>query len=107
MSKKDVNPEITKENDESSVNTADEFCLSNGTIVKFRKSTGRDVINARQRAGSKSSLVGAHVIAEIASFDGDKLTYSDLLDLDVADYLLLEEKWNEFASGKNSQQQET
>lgn len=85
------------------------FELTDGTKVVFAGCKGFDLIKARKQAAliNDPSQTPYFLLSEKATFNGEKWAKDRILELDIADILLIEDKWNEFASGKNSRQQET
>ena len=76
------------------------FELSDGTVVCFKRAKADCMFKARKIAGNDYSNVPYLVITMVATFNGEKITLEDIKELDLADFLLLEEKWNEFCTPK-------
>lgn len=83
--------------------------LNDGTKVSLAGCNGFDLIKARKQANAINDPAQTpyFLLSEKATFNGEKWAKDRILELDIADILLIEDKWNEFASGKNSRQQET
>lgn len=86
-----INDKATLANDDHTVLT-----LTSGVEadMDFTKATGRTLVKART-ATNGDFRATAYIIAEVTLFDGKKITGEDILDMDVADYALLEASWNE------------
>jgi hypothetical protein len=65
--------------------------LPSGARAELRKGYGRDLMRAqRAAAGSDASAVIFALIAEVARVDGHKIVYEDVLEMDLADVMVLQ-----------------
>jgi hypothetical protein len=74
--------------DEQSTRTID---LPSGVRAEVRKGYGRDLMRAqRAAAGGDASAVVFALIAEVTLVDGRKIVYEDVLEMDLADVMVLQ-----------------
>ena len=65
--------------------------LPSGACAEVRKGRGRDLMRAQRAAsGGDSSAVVFALIAELTRLDGRKLVYEDVLEMDLADVMVLQ-----------------
>jgi hypothetical protein len=65
--------------------------LPSGALAEVRKGYGRDLMRAqRAAAGGDGSAVVFALIAEVTRLDGHKIVYEDVLEMDLADVLALQ-----------------
>ncbi|MGA6973698.1 MAG: phage tail assembly protein [Candidatus Binatus sp.] len=65
--------------------------LPSGSRAEVRKGHGRDLMRAqRAAAGGDASAVVFALIAELASVDGRKIVYEEVLEMDLADVMALQ-----------------
>lgn len=76
------------------------FVLSDGKEVVFYKAKADCMFKARKIAGSDQSNTPYIAMTMMTTFNGQKITLEDIKNLDLCDFFLLEEKWNEFCSPK-------
>lgn len=78
-----------------------DFLLSDGTKVKFdEKANGTIILKARKIAGREQVNVPYIAISMMTLFNGEKYTLEQIQQLPVSDFLMLEDKWNEFCTPK-------
>lgn len=75
--------------------------LTNGinVVMNFSNAKAGTLMKARMAARGGYSTT-AFVLAEICTFDGNKLTGEDILGFDIVDYALLEEAWDKYNEKK-------
>ncbi len=67
--------------------------LPSGSRAEVRKGHGRDLMRAqRAAAGGDAGAVVFALIAELARIDGRKIVYEDVLDMDLADVMALQDE---------------
>jgi hypothetical protein len=69
-----------------------QITLPSGRVAAIREGRGRDLINAQRavgRAAESTALLQA-LVAILCTVDGKELVYEDVLDMPVADVLILE-----------------
>ena len=65
--------------------------LPSGGRAEVRKGLGRDLMRAqRAAAGGDASAVVFALIAELTRLDGRKIVYEDVLEMDLADVMVLQ-----------------
>ena len=65
--------------------------LPSGVYAEVRKGRGRDLMRAQRAAsGGDSSAVVFALIAELTLLDGRKMVYEDVLEMDLADVMVLQ-----------------
>jgi hypothetical protein len=66
--------------------------LPSGRIASIREGKGRDLINAQRAVGrtAESTALLQALVALLCTVDGRELVYEDVLDMPVADVLMLE-----------------
>jgi hypothetical protein len=65
--------------------------LPSGALAEVRKGYGRDLMRAqRAAAGGDGSAVVFALIAEVTRLDGHKIVYEEVLEMDLADVLALQ-----------------
>jgi hypothetical protein len=69
-----------------------QITLPSGRIATIREGRGRDLIQAQRAVGktSESSALLMALAAMLCEVDGKPLVYEDVLDMPVADVLMLE-----------------
>ncbi len=74
--------------------------LSNGVKVEFdpAKSNGHALMKARKASGGFGAVI--YLIAEIATFDGEKMPAEEVLNYSARDIITLEEAWDSANPGK-------
>lgn len=112
MSKKISQTEQTEETSEETKTTKPEsitFELSDGTQVVLKRGTAIQLAKARHMANKskRPETTNYYIFSMLATFDGEKRCFDDLMELPMDEALYLEDKWNEFMEVKNSQAQET
>ncbi len=67
--------------------------LPSGARAEVRKGHGRDLMRAqRAAAGGDAGAVVFALIAELTRIDGRKIVYEDVLDMDLADVMALQDE---------------
>jgi hypothetical protein len=67
--------------------------LPSGSIAMVRKAFGRDLMRAqRAAAGGDPTAVVFALIAEVAEVDGRRVVYEDVLAMDLADVIALQDE---------------
>jgi len=66
-----------------------------GKKVKIKNGKGRDLITAQKMAREPEEVIAA-LMSVLCVFDGQKKAYEDILELDLSDYMTLQ---NEVMSG--------
>jgi hypothetical protein len=67
------------------------IALPSGAYAEVRKGRGRDLMRAQRAAsGGDSSAVVFALIAELTLLDGRKMVYEDVLEMDLADVMVLQ-----------------
>jgi hypothetical protein len=65
--------------------------LPSGSHAEVRKGYGRDLMRAqRAAAGGDGSAIVFALIAEVTRLDGRKIVYEDVLEMDLADVMVLQ-----------------
>lgn len=65
--------------------------LPSGIHAEVRKGYGRDLMHAqRAAAGGDGSAIVFALIAEVTRLDGRKIVYEDVLEMDLADVMVLQ-----------------
>ena len=65
--------------------------LPSGVHAQVRKGYGRDLMHAqRAAAGGDGSAIVFALIAEVTRLDGRKIVYEDVLEMDLADVMVLQ-----------------
>lgn len=66
--------------------------LPSGRTATLRTGRGRDLVNAHRAVASNPEPIAISfaLIAELATIDGRKIVYEDLLTMDLNDVLVLE-----------------
>lgn len=74
--------------------------LSNGIKVEFdaNKGNGHKLMKARKASGGFGAVI--YLIAEIATFDGEKMPAEEILNFNARDIITLEETWDSATAGK-------
>lgn len=70
-----------------------EFTVPSGHQVSLRRGKGRDMINAMRKTKEPNELTLA-LAAELMLLDGLPLVYEDILDMDLADVVRIQEEMN-------------
>lgn len=68
-----------------------ELTLPSGKIAKIKNGKGFDLLQAQIKAKNSEEIPYA-LIAEITEIDGQALVYEDILELDLADVIALQEQ---------------
>jgi hypothetical protein len=78
--------------DKLNPNNQRQITLPSGRIATIREGRGRDLINAQRAVGrtAESSALLQALVALLCEIDGKPLVYEDVLDMPVADVLMLE-----------------
>lgn len=71
-----------------------------GKKVIMRQGFGRDLRNAQIKANETADINFA-LLAEICTFDGQKIIFDDLLDMDLNDVIELQSKMGKLTSQTN------
>ena len=67
------------------------IALPSGVHAQVRKGYGRDLMHAqRAAAGGDGSAIVFALIAEVTRLDGRKIVYEDVLEMDLADVMVLQ-----------------
>jgi hypothetical protein len=67
--------------------------LPSGSRAEVRKGRGRDLMRAQRAAeGGDNSAVVFALIAELTRVDGRKIVYEDVLEMDLADVMALQDE---------------
>lgn len=70
---------------------AHRMALPSGSIAMVRKAYGRDLMRAqRAAAGGDPAAVVFALIAEVAEIDGRRVVYEDVLAMELADVIALQ-----------------
>jgi hypothetical protein len=78
-------------NAEDKDETARTIELPSGVRAEVRKGYGRDLMRAqRAAAGGDGSAIVFALIAEVTRLDGRKIIYEDVLEMDLADVMVLQ-----------------
>lgn len=74
--------------------------LSNGVKVEFdpKKGNGHCLMKARQASGGMATII--YILAEIATFNGEKMPAPEILNYNAHDIIALEEAWGNATPGK-------
>ena len=74
--------------------------LSNGVKVEFdpTKGNGHCLMKARQASGGMATVI--YILAEIATFDGEKMPAPEILNFNAHDIISLEEAWGNAKPGQ-------
>lgn len=74
--------------------------LPSGIKVEFdpSKSTGHTLMKARKASGGFATVI--YIMAEIATFDGEKLPAPEILNYQDHDVIAIEELWESAKPGK-------
>ena len=78
--------------DRNSLDTERQITLPSGSIATVREGRGRDLIQAQRAVGktAESTALLQALVAILCEVDGKPLVYEDVLDMPVADVLMLE-----------------
>lgn len=72
-------------------NVIREFKLpASGKHVTVMKATGREYIKAKIKVGGKYDELDFAIASEIMLFDGKKMMYEDILDMDISDVIKID-----------------
>lgn len=74
-----------------------EFTVPSGKKIAMRRGKGRDMINAMRKARDTTEVQFA-LLAELITVDGHPIIYEDLLDMDLADVVMIQSENNDFLS---------
>lgn len=66
-----------------------EITLPSGKIAVIKNGKGQDLLQAQMKAKLPEEIIYA-LIAELVEIDGLQLVYEDILELDLADVLMLQ-----------------
>lgn len=77
---------------QNNLNGERQVILTSGRIANVREGRGRDLINAQRAVGrtAESSALLQALVAILCTVDGKELVYEDVLEMPVADVLMLE-----------------
>jgi hypothetical protein len=77
---------------QNNLNNERQVILPSGRISTVREGRGRDLINAQRAVGrtAESSALLQALVAMLCTLDGKDLVYEDVLEMPVADVLMLE-----------------
>ena len=75
------------------------FKLPSGVTVVMREGKGRDLLAAQRAAGSDAHQIMYGLIANLCTFDGQKKVLEDVLEMPLADVMVLTGKIGSVAGG--------
>jgi hypothetical protein len=69
-----------------------EVTLPSGRVATIREGKGRDLINAQRAVGrtAESGALMQALVAMLCTVDGKELIYEDVLEMPIADVLMME-----------------
>jgi DNA-binding transcriptional regulator YbjK len=71
-----------------------EFTVPSGKLIRSRKGIGRDMINAMRKTKDHREVMFA-LAAELITVDGAPIIYEDLLEMDLADVMTIQQEMGE------------
>ncbi|MBV8773468.1 MAG: phage tail assembly protein [Deltaproteobacteria bacterium] len=77
---------------QNNLNSQRQVILPSGRVATVREGRGRDLINAQRAVGrtAESSALLQALVAILCTVDGKELVYEDVLEMPMADVLMLE-----------------
>jgi hypothetical protein len=71
------------------------FTVPSGKKIVMRRGKGRDMVNAMRKARDTNEIQFA-LLAELITVEGNPIIYEDLLDMDLADVMMIQSESNDF-----------